>query len=125
MYDEKAILETLNTATAAKTGSAHDLPNGTPIQGLRARFLVTSYASVGTAGTVFQPSIQDSTDGTTWTEIALGTALTGATGATVPGEPQFVPFFTKKRYIRSVMKFNVTSGTPAIIFSSDLTLSAP
>lgn len=125
MYDEKAILQTLVTATAAATGSSHDLPNGTPIQGLRARFVVTTHSSVGTAGTVFQPSIQDSADGTTWTEIALGDAFTGATAATVPGEPYFVTFHTRKRYVRSVMKFTVTSGTPSITFTADLGLCRP
>lgn len=124
-YDANEILQTAVTKTATFNGSTYDLKTGTPRRGMVARFLLTSYSSVGTAGTVFAPSIQASADGTNdW--ITVGGPDSLATGATAASSKEiFVHFETRHRYIRPVMTLSPSSGTPSVTYLADLGISKP
>lgn len=122
-YDALTILQSQTTQAATYNGSAVDLGTGTPRRGLKARFIISEYKSVGTAGTVFTPSIQHSDDGTNFTSLSIGTPLTGATAAN--SAVVFVPFETSKRYVRAVMTLSPSSGTPSTTYKADLGLGRP
>lgn len=122
MYDANLIMQSLTTVAATLNSTAVDLKVGTPRRGLKARFLVNT-ATVVATGTVFTPSIQDSDDNTTFTTLAAGTPITGATAGT--SAVIFVPFETSRRYARSVMTLSVTTGTPSIAFSVDIGEARP
>jgi hypothetical protein len=123
MYDANAVLQTLVTKTATFQGTGFDLKTGTPRRGMSARFIISSYASVATAGTVFIPSIEHSSDNTTFNVIATGDPITGATAAAT--KEAFVPFTTTKRYVRAVMTLSPSSGTPAIAYLAELGIAYP
>jgi len=116
VYDANSELQAQVTKTATFNGSAFDLKTQTPRRGLFARLIVTNHQSVGTAGNVFTPTIQHSDDGTAWTTLTTGDALTGATAAGT--NEQDIPFTTRKRYVRLTITQTVTSGTPTIAYNA-------
>lgn len=117
--DISAALQTTVTKTASFNGAAFDLITRTPRRGLVARFAFASFASVGTAGATFTPSIEQSDDGSTFVPCASGPPLTGATAANASAAPVFVTFKTNKRYIRPVVTITAT-GTPTCIYKADI-----
>lgn len=123
MYDALDILQTAVTVTATNNGAGKDLKTGTPRRGQVARFLITSYISAATAGSVFTCSIQESDDNTTFTTLAAAPPLTGGTAAA--NKEAFVPFSTIKRYVRAVMTISPSSGTPSATYSVDLGQARP
>ena len=122
-YDANASLQTAVTKTATFNGSGVDLGTGTPRRGLKARFIFTEYKSVGTAGTVFTPSIDHSDDDTTYTSLAVGTPLTGATAAGTA--VVFIPFETSKRYVRATLTVSPSSGTPSAKYYAEIGNARP
>ena len=122
-YDANSSLQTAVTKTATFNGSGVDLGTCTPRRGLKARFVFTNYISVGTAGTVFTPSIDHSDDNTTFTSLAVGTPLTGATASA--SAVSFVPFETSKRYVRATLTVSPSSGTPSAIYYAEIGLTRP
>ena len=123
MYDANAILQSATTATSATVnGTGFDLKTGTPRRGLKARFLITSWAGTGAGGTI-TPKIQDSTDNTTFVDLAYGPTYTAATAAATA--VVFIPFETSKRYVRAVMAFGVTTSVPVVAYSADLGVARP
>ena len=123
MYDALNVLQTAVTKTATFQGAAFDLKTGTPRAGQTARFILSSYASVATAGSVFTASIEESDDGTTFTTLAAAPSVTGATAAN--STVLYVPFSTIKRYIRPVMTVSPASGAPSVTYLADLGLGRP
>lgn len=122
MYDALAVLQALVTKTAAATGTGLDLKTQSTRRGLRARVIITN-VSASAAGAVFTPAIDHSSDNTTFQRIAQADPITCATGA-VTAEV-FIPFATKKRYVRYALDLSPTTGTPTISFQIDLGLSEP
>lgn len=123
MYDALSSLQTAVTKTATFNGTGKDLRVGTPRRGLKARFIVTSYVSTGTAGTVFTPTIDHSDDNTTFTTLATGTAMTGATASATA--VIYIPFETSKRYVRASITVSPTSGTPSIVYAAEIGNARP
>lgn len=123
MYDANCILQAAVTKTATFNGAAFDLKTGTPRRGMVARFLITSYISAATAGTVFTPKIQHSADNTTWFDLASYDNLTGGTAA--GSVEAFITFETHRQYIRPVMAVSSAAGTPSTVYLCDLGISKP
>ena len=121
MYDANSILQSTVTKTATFSGAGLNIPGGTPRRGLKARFVLSSYASVGTAGTVFTPSIEHSDDNITFTPLASGVPVIGAT--TANSAVIHVPFETDKPYVRAVMTPSPSSGTPSVTYKAEIGLS--
>lgn len=117
MYDALNILQTTVTSVTSYTSTGFDL-KATPIRGMVARFIVTSYISEATAGSVWTPKIQGSSDNTTFIDLSIGTPLTGGTAAGIA--EIFVPFSTDYRYIRPVFTLSSSAGTPSVVFLCDL-----
>lgn len=123
MYDANLVLQSAVTKTTTFNSTGVDLGTGTPRRGLKARFVLTSYASVATAGTVFTPSIDHSDDNTTYYSLAVGVPVTGATDA---GTALIhVPFETSKRYVRATMTLSPSSGTPTVIYYAEVGVARP
>lgn len=123
MYDANSILQSTVTKTATFSGAGLNIPGGTPRRGLKARFVLSSYASVGTAGTVFTPSIEHSDDNITFTPLASGVPVIGAT--TANSAVIHVPFETDKPYVRAVMTLSPSSGTPSVTYKAEIGLARP
>lgn len=123
MYDSLLVLQAQRTGATTFQSTAVDLKTQTPRRGLVARVLVPSY-SVTAAGTVFTPSLEHSTDNTTFTTLATGDPLTATTAAQAAA-PQFIPCNTTRRYVRLVMTLSVATGAPSVVYSGDLGLSRP
>lgn len=124
-YDANITMQSLVTKTTSFSSTAVDLGTGTPRRGLKARFLIPSYISATTSGTVFTPSIEHSSDNTTFTTLVSGNALTGGTAAVTTALPQWLPFSTRKRYVRSVVTLTSTTGSPSITWQADLGIAEP
>lgn len=124
MYDANSVLQALVTKTATFSGAGYDLKVGTPRRGLKLRILTSAFISSATAGTVFTYSVQDSTDNTTFTNLAYGPAITGDTAAGAARE-DFIPIETSKRYIRLVTTVSPSSGTPSISYYAELGIARP
>lgn len=124
-YDALNVLQTLVTKTTGFNSTGYDMKTGTPRRGMVARFLITNYIAVGTAGTVWTASIEESTDNTTFTTLASAPPITGGTAALTA--EIFVPFSMTpgRRYIRSVTTMSVTSGTPSMTYLVDLGTARP
>lgn len=123
MYDANLILQSLTTLVSASLNStAVDLKTGTPRRGLKARYIVESVVAAAT-GAVITPSIEHSDDNTTYKTLASGTPITVATAST--SMVIFIPFETSKRYVRLATSMSVTTGTPTIVFHSDLGVARP
>lgn len=118
MYDANLVLQTLVTKTATFQSTGVDLKTGVPRRGMDARFLISNYQSVSTAGAVFTPSIEASSDNTNFYTIASGEPLTAGTAA-ASGE-RYVPFSTSERYVRAVMTLTTDSGVPTVSYLADL-----
>lgn len=119
--DVSGVLQSTVTKTASFNSSGYNLLTGTPKRGLVARFCIASYISGGTAGALFTPSIEQSDDNTTFVACASGLAITGGTAAVTTLAPQFIHFFTKKDYVRSVITVtNTVTATPSITYKVDL-----
>jgi hypothetical protein len=123
MVDYNFTLQTQVTKTASFNGATFDLKTGTQRAGFTARFLVSSYASVSTAGTVFTFSIEASSDGTSFFTLAGAPPLTGATAAGT--DEQFVTFSTPLRYVRAVLTVSSSVGVPAIAYKVEPSLTFP
>lgn len=122
-YDVNGVLQSLTTKTATFNGSGFDLKTGTPRRGMHARCIVSAYSSVATAGSVFTFAVQHSSDDTTYTTIAQGDPITGATAAATA--ERIIPFATKKRYVRLSVTVSPSSGTPSIAYLGELGLGFP
>ena len=123
MYDANAVLQALVTTATTLNSTGFDLKTGGPRRAMHARFLISNYQSVSTAGAVFTPSIQHSDDNTTFYALASGDPITAATAAAT--KEVIIPFATRRRYIRSVMTLTTASGVPAIAYLAELGLSFP
>jgi hypothetical protein len=123
MVDVNFTLQTQTTQTASFNSAGVDLKTGTQRAGFTARFVVSSYASVSTAGTVFTFKIQASSDNTTFFDIAAAPPITGTTAA--QQIEQFVTFSTTFRYVRAAVVFSSNAGVPAIAYKVEPGLSFP
>lgn len=108
MYDALLQLQSLTTQTASTNSAGRNLVSGTPKRGLVARVNVTTVS--GTAPSL-TPRIQHSDDNTTYTDLAVGSALTSA--GTVD-----IPFITNKKYVRLATTISGTS--PSFVFTCDV-----
>lgn len=126
MYDANGVLQALVTSTTSYTSTAVDLGTGTPVRGLNARILVSSYASVTTAGTVFGFSLLESTDNTTFnTLVTADPPLTGATSAAT--KELFLHFRTNpgNRYVKLLMTISASTGSPSISYMAEIGSGIP
>lgn len=122
MYDALLVLQSAVTKTTAFASTGVNLPTGTPKRGLRARFIATN-VSAPTAGAVFTPTIDHSSDNTAWTNLATGTPLTAGTAATT--SEQFIPVNTQKAYVRLNVLQSPTTGSPTMTYYCELGNSEP
>lgn len=120
-YDALTVLQTLTTKTANFSGSAVDLKSGTPMRGLDARVVVTSYSS-GTAGTTIYFFIEHSNDGSTWHPLAYSEPLTTTTSA--QSAVLHIPFETRRRYVRLSVSF-AGGASPTATYFGDLGVAKP
>ncbi len=123
VYDALTVLQALTTKTATFQSTGFDLKTGTPRRGMVARFLVSNYQSVSTAGAVFTYSIEDSDDNTTFNTLAAAPPVTAGTAA---GTKEInIPFSTQRRYIRPVSTLTTSSGVPTNSYLVDLGIAKP
>jgi hypothetical protein len=102
--------------TTSITGVSMDMIEGDGMCHLISNMVFFS----GTGGPTFDSKVQESTDGTTWTDIT-GAALTQITTAATTGAiaPQIIQFQRTKRYLRTV---NVVGGTTSPLYVGDLSV---
>lgn len=124
-YDTNGVLSATVTKTTSFTAAGVDLGTGTPRRGLKAQFIVPSYVSATTPGSVFTPTIYGSSDNTTFIALATGTPLTGGTAAVTTQEPIYVPFDTSFRYVAAGMPISGSTGSPSITWSARLGIARP
>jgi hypothetical protein len=122
MYDALGVLLTQFTSVTAYTSSGVDLRTGTPRRGLKARVIISNYSGAS-AGHTWTPTVQGSSDNTTFYEIARAAPVT--TGTAAATAVVFVPFETSYRYVRTVMALSGTTGTPTISYKADIGLTRP
>jgi hypothetical protein len=122
MYDALTVLQAAVTKITAFTSTGLDLKTGTPRRGLKARFPITNYSGAS-AGHTWTPTIQGSSDNTTFYTIAQAPPLTTTTAAQTA--VVFLPFETSYRYVRAIMSVSGTTGTPTISYSADIGLARP
>ena len=113
--DVLLVLEAGVTKTASFNSTGINVKSGTPASGLVARLLVTSVA--GTAPTI-APEIQDSADGTTYTQLARFSTQS----ITAAGE-YFCRFQTKQPYVRLATTIGGTS--PSFVYNSHVCQARP
>lgn len=109
-YDAKLALASTTTSTASATATGVDLLNGTPKEGLVARFVSTTVS--GTSPT-FTPVVQHSDDNTTFTALASANPVS----LTAAGIAE-VRFSTPKRYVRAVATIAGTS--PSFVWYAEI-----
>lgn len=112
-YDANAVLKASATETSSTNGTGLDTGNGTGINGMKARLLITAASGTSPTMTV---NLQHSDDDSTYTTFA------SFTQATTTGE-QFITAETNKRYIRAASTIGGT--TPSFTYAVDLGLSKP
>lgn len=122
--DASLVLQAAVTKVTSFTSTGVNLPAGTPRRGLKARFTMSSVIA-GSAGHTFTPIIDASTDNTTFIEIARGPAMTTTTAAAT--YMRYVPFEfdAPYDYVRSLMSFSGTTGTPTCAWQADITPARP
>lgn len=121
-YDALQAAQALVTKSTGFSGAGLDLITGTPRRGLKMRVIVPALSSVGTAGVVTF-TVDDSTDNTTFTNIASGPPHTNA--ATAVTFEEFIPFETSKRYVRLSVANTVSTGTPVIAYQGEIGIARP
>lgn len=122
MYDALSVLQALVTKSTSFTSTGLDLRAGTPRRGLKARMLVSAYSGVS-AGHTFTPTIEGSSDNTTFVTLATGPVLTTTTAA--QKAENFIPFETSYRYVRANVTLSGTTGTPSISYLMDVGNARP
>lgn len=106
MRDSNLILRSSTAGTLTSTETSAAFTGGpTPLDGLRCVALVPSQSS----GTTLQISLQESTDGTTYTTFETFTLLASTTVTTSPAVMQARPFSSMCPNIRSVTTVAGTS----------------
>lgn len=121
--DAKTVLQALVTKIATFNSTGLDLKVGTPRRGYRARIIYKNASvSASTGSVTFR--ITESSDNSTFTGIHQITESTIALTTTATSGEIYIPFATKKRYVR--LELSAISGTDATIdYSSDLSISEP
>lgn len=122
MFDSLQGQQTFSTVTTTTNNTGIDLLSGTPRRGLKMHFDVSSF-SAATAGTTWIPTVQDSTDNTTFVTIATGPTQTATTAGVA--KELYVPFETSNRYVRASTGTMAATNAPSLIYSARLTLGRP
>lgn len=123
--DANTVLQASVTKTATfQPSTGLDLITGTPTRGLVARVIYSAgSAASGTDTVTFQ--IDASSDNSTFTNIASSDSpVTLPTSGTASGE-LFIPFRTKKRYVRLSAIFSSSAHTDTITYQGDIVLTIP
>jgi hypothetical protein len=121
-YDALSVLQALVTKATSFTSTAVDLKTGTPRRGLKARMLVSNYSGAS-AGHTFTPTIEGSSDNTTFVTLSTGPVLTTTTAAQTA--ENFISFETSYRYVRLNVTLSGTTGTPTISYLAVIGQSRP
>ncbi len=120
--DANVQLQSLVTKATAFASTGVDLKTGTPRRGLKARWNIPAYFAAG-AGAIATPTIQGSSDNTTFVDVAYGTALT-LTTATQQAEQNF-SFESSYRYFRANLQMTPTTSSPSVAYQVDLMIARP
>ena len=112
-YDANTILKASATETSSTNGDALDTKTGTPVNGMKARLLIT--AASGTTPTM-TVNLQHSDDDSSYTTFASFAQAT-TTGV------QYVMCETPKRYVRASSTIGGTS--PSFTYKVDLGPTRP
>lgn len=122
-YDALMVLQAIVTKTATFQSTAVNTLTGSPVRGFKARLVVTAHsvATTGTAANTWTPSIEVSSDNTTFRTLSTGKAITStATAGTNEQNFEFV-VPPAEPYVRSVITLvGGGSTTPSISYKWDL-----
>lgn len=124
MYDALGSLQAAVTKITAFTSTGVDLRTTTPRRGLKSRWVITNYSGAS-AGHTWTPTIQGSTDNTTFYTIAQAPPLTTTTAAQTAELFVDFSFPQNYRYVRALMAVSGTTGTPTISYSAEIGTAKP
>ncbi|HEY1011352.1 MAG TPA: hypothetical protein VGE07_01525 [Herpetosiphonaceae bacterium] len=122
--DANSVLQASTTKTASFNGAAFDLKVGTPLRGLNARVLYSA-ATNASGSNSFTFSIEHSDDNSTWYALASGAAFVVNLSTTAQAGETFIPFTTKKRYVRLVATLAGGGSTPTITYQGEIVSGNP
>lgn len=115
-------------ASVTKTGSfnstALDTKVGTPAWGEVMRILYSAATNASGSNSVTF-SVEHSDDNSTFYTVASGAADIINLSTTAQAGEIYIPFRTKKRYVRLVATFAGAGSTPTITYQGDLVLAIP
>ncbi|MDQ2995455.1 MAG: hypothetical protein M3R61_00145 [Chloroflexota bacterium] len=123
--DAKLVLQAGTTKTTSFNSTGLDLPSGGPLaMPLWARVIYSAAANASGSNT-FVFSVEESDDNATFFALSSGAAQVVTLSTTAQAAEIFVPFVTRKRYVRLVATLAGAGTSPTITYVGDLTLARP
>jgi len=122
VHDILGYLQESVIKTASFNSLGYDLNSGTPSYGLSARVLYSAAANASGSNTVVF-SIEHSDDNATFYALSSGAADVITLNTTAQSGEIFIPFKTKKRYVRLVATVAGAGSTPTVTYESQIGLN--
>lgn len=123
--DAKLAVQASVTKTATFNGAGVDLANGTPLADplwLRVIYSAATNASGSNAVTF---SVDHSDDNSTFYALTSGASDVVNLSTTAQSGEIYLPFVTRKRYVRLTATFSGAGSTPTITYGGEITLARP
>jgi hypothetical protein len=126
MYDSNLVFQAQTTKTTSFTSASVDFKTtpGTPPRGMKARVRVPSF-SAAAAGAVATFSVEESADDSTFTTLFTADGVTAISGTITSTNPIDMPFVMTKRYARLKLTMSPATGTPSLVYASEIGLASP
>lgn len=123
--DAKLVLQASTTKTASFNGTGLDLANGTPLADPLWARVVYSAATNASGSNSFTFAVEHSDDNATFFALSSGAADIINLSTVAQAGEIFIPFVTRKRYVRLVEVLAGAGSTPTITYVGDITLVRP
>lgn len=123
--DAKLALQASVTKTASFNGAGLSLPNGTPLADPLWARVIYSAATNASGSNAFTFTVEESDDNSTFYLIASGASQVVTLSTTAQAGEIFIPFITRKPYVRLVVTQVGAGSTPTITYQGDIVLARP
>jgi hypothetical protein len=124
--DAKLVLQAVVTKTASFNGAGLDLGTGSPIFGIMLWARVIYSAATNASGAnSFTFAVEHSDDNATFFALSSGAADIVNLSTTAQAGEIYIPFTTRKRYVRLVEVLAGAGTTPTITYTGDIVEARP
>jgi hypothetical protein len=122
--DSNLVLQASVTKTASFNSTGLDLKTGTPPRGLMARVIYSAASNASGSNTLVW-SVEESDDNGTFYANKSKAADVVTLSTTAQAGEVFLPFTTRKRYVRLVLTVAGAGASPTVTYQGDIVQSEP